>query len=304
MEYAYGIATLNQTDPKATRRNWQLKTLLELSSEEYAECVKACSVLDTYRNDAQLFQIVIWNYEDYHKLLDEYLNAYIQKKEEVFLHRPPDLNINRCLMNFLASVRSYLDYIELNVKRKYGKTSSNAMKFKKYCSEAYDNSFSYRFLYKFRNYAQHCSLPLTRIRFSAKADGKDSETDHRVLEVGINRDELLEKHFDWGKIKQEVSEQPEIININDHLIKMMHSLKGIHSKYISDEFVTLCESAAYLKGLIEKIPSNLDELHLYRLAKNSADHSPEKIGLRMQVVPLDLIRDVFDERFAILFEEE
>jgi hypothetical protein len=179
--------------------------------------------------------------DDFRELLDKYLTAYTHKNFEALPPRSPDLNLNRCLLNLLSAIRSYLDYVE--TKRKYGDASSSITRFKKSCSDAYDNSFSYRFLYRFRNYAQHCGLPLTRAFSNAETTEHGSESVHRSLEVGIHRDELLAAKFNLGKLKTEFANQPSVIDVG-------------------------------------------------------------KVNLKIQLVPLDLIEDVFDQRFAILFENE
>jgi hypothetical protein len=83
---------------------------------------------------------------------------------------------------------------------------------------------------------------------------------------------------------------------------MMDRLKEIHTNYITDEFVTLRPHAARLRGLIQKISTDVQELHLFKSSIDPSDPRG-KVDCRMQVVPTDLVEDVFDERFAILFEE-
>jgi hypothetical protein len=235
--------------------------------------------------------------------MEKYLTAYGERNFEGLPPRSPDLNLNRCLLNLLSSIRSYLDYVETSVKRKYGKTSSNATKFKKYCNDAYDGSFSYRFLYRFRNYAQYCGLPLTEISFNAKTLPDHSERVKHSLDVGVHRDELLKSDFNWGSLLNEIATQPAVIDVPYHVGEMMNRLKQIHSNYIVDEFVTLRISATCVKGLAQKIPIKVQELHLFKLSMDPSDPMG-KVNCRMQVVPLDLVEGAFDERFAILFDGE
>jgi hypothetical protein len=63
MEFFYGLGTFDPSDKDAlqTGTDWTIKCLLELTEDQYEECVKACLTLDTYKRDAQLFQIVLWN---------------------------------------------------------------------------------------------------------------------------------------------------------------------------------------------------------------------------------------------------
>jgi len=113
---------------------------------------------------------------------------------------------------------------------------------------------------------------------------------------------LLNNSFDWGKLKQEIAKQPPIIDVNVHLEEMMARLKEIHTEYITDEFVTLRESASYLRDLLQNIANDYNELHLFKLTSHSDDSPASRATMKMQVVRLDLMNDVFDARFAILFE--
>ena len=189
------------------------------------------------------------------------------------------------------------------MKRKYGDQSINALKFKKYCADAYDGSFSYRFLYRFRNYAQHCGLPLTKISFDARSVENGSERVDRSLNIGVDRNDLLEAGFNWGVLRSEIASQPEVIEISIHVGQMMDRLRDIHTKYITDEFIMLGPHASRLRGLTQNIPDEVKELHLFKLSIDPSDPTA-KVNWRMQVVPMKLVEDVFDERFAILFEEE
>jgi len=71
MEHEYGFGTFTEESKKATGSDWVLKSLLKLSQAEYDQSVQACSALDNYWKNAQLFKIVSWNYEDYRNLLAE-----------------------------------------------------------------------------------------------------------------------------------------------------------------------------------------------------------------------------------------
>ena len=44
------------------------------------------------------------------------------------------------MMNLLSSIRSYLDYTEINIKRRHGESSSNWTNFKRHTSDAYDGA--------------------------------------------------------------------------------------------------------------------------------------------------------------------
>jgi len=117
--------------------------------------------------DQQLYHFVRLNYDEYVGLLKRYLQEYTQNPRAVDM-RVMYFNINRHIFNYLSSIRMFLDHNEYNLKKRYGSDSPRVKRFKKTCSQIYDNSFSYRFLYKLRNYVQHCGMPLGNLKLAAK----------------------------------------------------------------------------------------------------------------------------------------
>ena len=144
---------------------------------------------------------------------------------------------------------------------------------------------------------------MTKISFDAKSVENDSERVDRSLNIGVDRNDLLKAGFNWGVLRNEIASQPEVIEISIHVGQMRDRLRDIHTNYITDEFVMLRAHTSRLRGLTQNIPGEIKELHLFKLSIDPSDPTA-KVNWRMQVVPMKLVEDVFDERFAILFEEE
>jgi hypothetical protein len=107
------------------------------------------------------------------------------------------LDLNRLLLNSLASFNMFLDHANIDVVRRFGDESTEHKRFTDRRRTLYDSVFAYRFCYHLRDYAVHCGMPLQT--FSAEARlSADAQAIEVSLEVGVNPDHLLER-FDWKK---------------------------------------------------------------------------------------------------------
>jgi len=176
----------------------KIEALRKLSDTEYEEYEKARECLIRFSSDQHLFMIVRLNYEDYENLLKRYFEEHTKNPSMVGSRiERMALNLNRHIMNSLSAVRTFLDHSETNLKKRYGKDSQRVKRFKDACSSAYDNSFSYRFLYKLRDYAQHCGMPLGQLTLHSEEVEPYSEVVRHFLVVKFSRDELLKKFDKW-----------------------------------------------------------------------------------------------------------
>jgi hypothetical protein len=227
-------------DPSRLHHNLDLA--VELTPEENEQLETAQQALSGFLNDSQLFMIVAWNFNELGDLISAYLRAYAEKRTEVFTEMPIHLNVNRAFLNLLASIRSYLDFMDRLMNRRFGRQSAPVRRFRSRCSQEYDSNLSYRFLYKLRNYAQHKGFPIGRISLGQRPSNGEISKPERYLDVFIVRDEILED-FDWGSMAQEVGRMPELIDPAPHTISMMESLSAIHLHCVQELFDTL-EGAA------------------------------------------------------------
>src|SRR5205823_3022484 len=116
-----------------------IESLVELTAEEYASYRLTASALADVRAQHSLFALARLNH-----------SAFTPKAGAIVL------GLNRHLLNFLASIRAFLDHSETALIRRYGKGSAEFDAFRLAKAREYDEHFAYRFLYALRNYAQHC----------------------------------------------------------------------------------------------------------------------------------------------------
>jgi hypothetical protein len=228
--------------------NGSINALRDLEDPEYQEFEKAAEVLWRYSKEYQVYVILVFNYFALRKVLEKYASEYTD------LNRAPlveiSVEINRCLLNWLSSLRTFLDHSEFNLKKRYGHNSDEVKLFESACARAYDNHFSYRFTYRLRNYAQHCGLPLGTLSLGSKLDQQTGATTS-YFRVCFNRDELLKKFKDWGPVEEDLKGQPETFEINPHIDETMQQLSEIQDSVLSNQLSELMSMVKRIDKLIQ-----------------------------------------------------
>lgn len=231
----------------------KIEAIRTLTDSEYQEFIKAGSHLRKFSSDYQIYRMARSNYYDFRNLLKRYLQQF-RANPSMNYGRMEDMafEINRYLLNYLASARTFLDHSEYNLKKRHGENSERVEAFKRACKEIYDNCFSYRFLYKLRNYAQHCGLPISSLNLTSKLD-KANKIRYSLV-IKFNRDELLSKYTEWGRqLTREIGQLPPEFDITPYVDEMMKCLGEICLKMLKNDLVKAKKSAEFMEKLIEQV---------------------------------------------------
>lgn len=110
---AYSLGTYNSQDINDVR---------PLTLEEYNEYRGYINSITAYSTDQHLFKLVEMNYEDFKQRIEGYKALYVKDEQKMDIKEMEIiyLDINRLILNFLSSIRTYLDHTETRLKRKYG----------------------------------------------------------------------------------------------------------------------------------------------------------------------------------------
>ena len=205
----------------------------------------------------ELFYIFLMNYIDFNKYFESVINSFLERENfNILDNNLPELkyvsrNANRFLFNYLSSARTYLDHSGKYLKNKYGNNSIHYNKFEKYTNYLYDNFFEYRFIYKLRNYAQHCGLPLNSITFSV--DNKDLLNRKINLNPLFLKSELKKNYKEWGqKLNEDFKFQPEEISVRQIIGDYYKNISDLNDEFIKIEKLSLKESVEYLENFKQR----------------------------------------------------
>jgi len=258
------------------------KYIKDISTEDFSQIEKFIKVIDETEHLMDLFLVHKLNFQDLidfqitgiENILDGVTNLTdIGKEKYTFLK----IEINRIVINYLSSFRMFIDHCDRKIAKRFGKESQEYSNFKSLTNQAYDNTFVYRFVYKLRNFCQHCGIPVTDLNINNLKDIVQ-------LEFQFERDYLLNEYEEWGiKVKTDLKNMNEKTNINQvfkvhfsiieklserihniYEIKFMDALKNLNNFRNPDrnqnEIVVITENQDTVLGkqiTITKFPNEL-----------------------------------------------
>lgn len=137
---------------------------------------------------------------------------------------------NLRLLNFLGAMRLFLDHTNFRLSRTYGKGSPEHSVFRKKTREVYSGSCAYRFLYRMRNFAQHCGLPIGHVGVTSSVDEQDTKRKEHRFQVVVRPHELLSKDRGaWGsEVAAELEQGPTQLELIPLVREVSSGLSEIH----------------------------------------------------------------------------
>lgn len=246
----------------------------EVSIEEYSKYKYALEYVISFSNFIDLYLIFSMNYDDYFYELGKQLENYkSERKINYSLYHSSVNRMNRAILNYACSFRTYIDHLKnLIKKRGYSEKSLKDTVLKK-LNDLYNNNLTYNFFYILRNYCQHEGMLIGKISFSEKMDEKVKTKVHYDLKFIILSKHLLGNYDSWGDKIIKMLKENEEIDLSS-LIKEIHDIiYNVHNEFVSIEKETLNK---YL-SLSNKfhVELNADDSEVY-LVINSDGHTETK----------------------------
>ncbi|NUU34649.1 hypothetical protein [Pseudomonas sp. C2B4] len=205
----------------------EFNSIRKLTAEETAAYRKAHEHLHSHDEAASLTEIARRNLVAFEECVKDLCQVVPGRGQHRTLSREAKLDVNRHFLNFLSAVRQLLDHTELRLKRQYSNNPEIFKVFQKRTSTAFDTVFAYRFLYKLRNYSQHCGAPIGIVEYESKSHGNAGETKH-TLHLFFDANELLRVGGDlWGPVKTDLKKIDSKFPVDTLARKVMTELEAI-----------------------------------------------------------------------------
>jgi len=176
-----------------------LEVIKELMDNEYSEIRNSLHIIGQHYYNYLLYKIALENYNvlmSFISLCEK--ESEKSKKIDSKVESNQIINVNRHILNFLSAFRTFLDHHETRLKRSFGKKSDQVSEFKQATSKLFDDNLSYRFISKFRNYCQHCGIPVSTLKKTLKTDKNLQNYTELIFE--LDREHLLTDFDGWGAI--------------------------------------------------------------------------------------------------------
>jgi hypothetical protein len=257
----------------------------ELPQVEYDVYKRAYYFLLQFWGDLQLFDIVRLNHLEFERLVSRYVHDYAAHPVVSSHHmKIMAREANRRILNYLCSVRTFLDHSGANLKARHGEDSEQVKRFDEARHHAYATVFSYRFIYKLRNYVQHCDMPLGSFSLSSTVDRATSKVTH-TIELYFDRDTLL-KYDSWGlQLEAEIRNLPKEIDIIPHLRAMTGCIDIINQIIVRDELDEARRASQVMNDLANEASRSGKGTPYIAFVRKSA-LEPSGIEMNIEEIPL------------------
>lgn len=185
----------------------------EINDEDFLMYENCNQIIDETQHLMDLFLVHKLNYQ-------ELIDFQTQEIKEILSDTKHFMNIgnekytflkieiNRLLINYLGSYKMFIEHCEKKINNQFGAKSQEFRDFKLMTNKAYDNLFSYRFIYELRNFCQHCGIAVTDMEFSNQ---------NKWIEVNFQfeKNYLLKEYKKWKqKVKSDLENMEDKFNIN------------------------------------------------------------------------------------------
>lgn len=241
----YILAGNRKTEP----HHHNFENVRELSLEEMDQFNDSVNALSKFNQTYSLFEICEENYQNLENYYQE-LNLLTGGNQQTW--HMVIIKWNTLTLNYLASFRMFIDHHETTLKRNSEPDNNLYDKFKNRTAYHYDKYFSYRFLWKLRNYIQHCGLPACSWKLSEIKEGpKKGQSE---VEITYNRDGIL-MGFDWEKLTSELESQPSKIEVMPLLRELNSSIIEITKFITKQQSMMLQKPLNFLSDLISEVIS-------------------------------------------------
>lgn len=271
----------------------EIRGFADLAEEEFSEYLEAFGELKRFETQRQLVLLLLMNYKDFDDMVDGFFHDW---KEGVlpagFSIDNVSLDINRRVLNFLSSFRTYLDHTETRLTREFRDDSSRVDEFKTLCSYHYDNCFAYRFMYELRNYAQHYDMPVGNMRLQSNLDEESHEVSYS-MGVLFNRDALL-RNRKWKNIlREEISALETEFDVRPFIQQIVNCVLEIDKRIAGRDLSEALEGAEYIEKLMEPIKETVGTAIIFEYDFDEYVQKKRMPPLEIHYIPVRIMEMVF-----------
>lgn len=256
-----------------------------LSFKETSKYIKAYNHLLAYDEASSLIEMLRSNLAEFEACVEGLVKLRPRTGEFVALKRNSSIEVNRLFLNFLSAFRQFLDHTETRLKREYKEVPEIFRRFQERTSRAYDTEFAYRFIYKLRNFSQHCGIPVGVVDFECKHDEVENKPIF-VFHLMFDAARLLAEGGDvLGKVvKSDLKKFGPVLPVEPLPRKVMSEVDSIWELVCELEKPCLEESAKYIAGVVGEVRGPCITPAVFRVWNNKKSQTLEFLTPPLQVM--------------------
>ncbi len=290
--YRSKLAATTMTIHLGTIYNGETENKIEfgeiISEEQRDALINSLSEIGNIDSNRRLYELVFENKNEFITALNrdsiEMVKSSLSIQGNRNIYDKYYSNFNRLFLNYISSIQTYLDHNETYVHRKFGNKSYEAIRFKTWTSQCFDNYFSYRFFYKLRNYAVHCVLPLQEFNLSVEREGDGARGS---LKIEFKPETLLANYNEWGKVKNDLQKFTD----NFSLIPLIEEMTKILLDFFM--FINILSennvraAVIYIRQMTDHLRAKDTDICIFSdIVKNTDDN---KLNFSVKHIPFDIV---------------
>jgi hypothetical protein len=257
-----------------------IRAVRMLSPEEARQYREAVEHLVEFRDSRDLLPLVQGNFTELSQLGHALRTRAWAKVLEAAQKREVQMHVQRLLVNFLTSMRLFVDHTQTRLTRRYGTDSEQMLVFKGATGRAFDTFPEYRLCYKLRNYVQHCRMPVW-VGQHSRLEGTESV--HEVT-IRCSPEQLLATYGEWGKVKADLAVAGEQIDLLNATRTALVALKEIDREVTDSERSVLLKSGGSIAELLLEVARGDTTA-----AVGAVKHKPPLTTLNLLLPPFELL---------------
>lgn len=238
------------------------------------------------------FKILNLNFNDIYEgksFWETRLNE-LQTNNPTQVHEEIYIDLNRRIINFLSSFKTFIDNILYNstIKKIYGKDSLEASEFTSKQKEWYHKYFAYRFLITLRDYAIHSRLPLQVVDVEGSYEHKRKQKVITMLRIQLNKTSLLKNEKMNRRFKSELA----LYNVKFPFLPILEQIKPVIKEiynyciYLcSREFMTVCNS-------MESIMNHF--VNPNKVSFGTIEREKDRVGPNTSIIDSNLVYETIE----------
>lgn len=271
----------------STFENNSFEPFKTINKETFELLKSDCSILKLAYTQFVVFKNLQLNLKDYFDFIKKWSNVPADRVDfSISTNIHFVMHANKLILNTLMSFKFFLDNAEFYLKRKYGKSSSQATDFLLLTNKIYDNSFAYRFLYKLRNYSVHLGFPLEVVNFDIKFNSENPEKSEHNAKLFLNKELLLkEKDLFGAKVYNEIKDYGIELDLIPLMNELSHHIMEFQKFVYRIQKDELTNSIENIELFTENKKTETNQIKVYYNYKEKG----EKISFSVYDVPFEIL---------------
>jgi hypothetical protein len=162
-------------------------------------------------------------------------------------------------INWLTAVRLFVDHAATDLTGRFGPRSAQVARFKQLREEAYQRSFAYRFVWKLRDYVQHCGWPLSSMSMLLRPSVPG--TVFRDVQFLLDPQALLKAYNSWGPVKKDLRATTASFALLDIAEQAMEELRQLAHELLLVDIADAADSVGQLEDALKRLGPVPDAYH-------------------------------------------